>query len=320
MPANVSALSTYVDMNRKELLAKSIAGANSFQTSFVEIISGIKPGTSVLRKFIANTPSYNWDAGCGEPSGSTTVFTEKSLSTTLVMVGDQWCAADLTAKLANYMPAGSDLEGFEIPNEVIDDIVAQIARDNALAFYQAGRSTAPSNGVSNNMTGVLKRLINTSLSGSTFKPTSTYTAITATNAIAAVDDFVANIPAAIQGLQLEMRVPTDFFNALKTAYRNTYGAGSMEFVPGVIDNYKLLGYDNILVRRDDGLASSKVALLSVADKGNLILNVDAEGDSGEVAVWYDKTKDKTMYRIKFALGTQIKFETEVGVLNYGSAN
>jgi len=94
----------------------------------------------------------------------------------------------------------------------------------------------------------------------------------------------------------------------------------MEFVPGNIDTYKLLGYDNILVRRDDGLASSKVALLSVADKGNLILNVDAEGDTGEVSVWYDKTKDKTMYRIKFALGTQIKFETEVGVLNYGSAN
>lgn len=317
MSVITTAVSTYCDQNRKELLAKSVAGASTFSTPFVEVISGIKPGSNLQRKFFSTVPQYNWDAVCGEPSGTTTTFTEKLLTTNRVMAGDMWCADQLSDKLAQYLPAGTNSnEAFDIPTEVIDDLLAQVQKDNAIGFWQAGRASAPANNINTNMTGILKRLINTSLSGSTFKPVSTYTAITASNAIAAVDDWMTAVPAAIQGEQLEMRVPYDFFNSLKAAYRNTYGAGSLEVVPGAIDSFRLFGYDNVTVTKDNGLSGAKVAVMSIATAGNLCLTVDLAGDSAEVAVGYDFKSDKTIFRLKYAIGTQIKFEDEIGVLNY----
>src|SRR5690242_12220449 len=103
MSVITSALSTYCDQNRKELLSKSVAGANTFATTFTEVIPGIKPKTQVQFKFFSNEPYYQWDTSCAPVSGSTT-FTEKLLSTTLVTVTDEWCADDLTAKLAQYLP------------------------------------------------------------------------------------------------------------------------------------------------------------------------------------------------------------------------
>lgn len=321
MSVSTSALSTYVDQSRKELLAKAVAGANTFSTNFVETIQGIKAGTQLQRKFFSVVPGYRVNENCPTISGTTT-FTQKLLSSELIVVHDAWCADDLAQKLAPYLPAGANNnESFEIPNEIIDDIVAQMARDLAVTAWQGKRITPTTNALNANIEGWLFRLINNgsdSYSGSTFKPSSTYTSLTSSNFIAAMDDFASAIPAPLQTLPLEIRAPFDAFNAGKIAYRNAYGAGSLEFLPEDVNGYKLLGYDNIVVRRDDGLNGAKVCVMSVANGGNFIWNVDASSDQTEIKVGYDGLTDKTWYRIKAAVGTECKFETEIGILNYNT--
>lgn len=323
MSVSTSSLSTYCDQNRKELLAKAVAGGNSFATTFTEIVPGIKYGAQVQRKFFSVTPGYQVNSTCPAISGTTT-FTEKLLSTSLVVVSDAWCSDDLAAKLAPYLPKGANTsDAFEIPTEIIDDIVAQMARDTAICAWQGMRSSAPVNSMTNNIRGWLSRLINngaSSYSGSTFKPSSTYTAFTSTNAIAAMDDLMANVATSIATLPLEARMPLDAFNALKVAYRTTYGAGSLEFVPEDPNAFRLLGYDNVICRRDDGLTGAKVIVMSVANGGNFIYNVDLEGDGAEIKVGYDGLTDKTWYRLKAAIGTEVKFAEEVGILNYNTGS
>jgi hypothetical protein len=323
MSVSTSSLSTYCDQSKKELLAKAVAGANTFaDTAFVNIVPGIPYGSQIQQKFFSVIPGYQVNSTCPAISGSTT-FTEKLLSTSLVVVSDAWCSDDLRAKLTPYMPAGANnAEAFEVPNEVIDDITAQMARDAAVTAWQGMRG-APTNSMNGQIKGWLYRLINngaSSYSGSTFKTTSTYTSLTSSNFIAAMDDFMANVPAAIQGMDLVIACPYDAYNAGKVAYRNTYGAGSLEVVPGDVEMYKLLGYDNVTVKRDDGLNGAKVCVMSTAKGGNFIYNVDIAGDATEVKVGYDGLTDKTWYRLKAAIGTEIKFAEEVGVLNYNTGS
>lgn len=314
-------MTAYIRDERDKLLTRAVAQSNTFSNGFTEVIPGIKRGTSKKMKFYATTLGYQWETDCADVSGTTT-FTEKLLSTGLVTVYDKWCTDQLSAKLAPYLPPGASTEGFEIPTEIMDNVIDQFSRDNAIAFYQAKRKT-PSNAIEANMEGVLFKLINngaSSYSGSTFKPTSTYTSITSANVIAAINDWKTNIPAEMQNVQKIIRAGYDFTEALKAAYLTAYGAGSLQFLPNSVDSFRLIGDDTIIVERDNGLAGAKVALMSVADEGNLMLTTDLSSDTANIEFWRDANTDTVRYRIKAALGTAIKFESHVGVLNYNTGS
>lgn len=308
MAFNVTSLSQYVNQEKKTLLAKTVAGANDFATGAVQIISGIKGGSAEQMKFFSQSPTYQ-TAGCADISGTTT-FTEKNVSTKLFIVHDAVCTDDLTAKLAKYVApgAGSDVE---IPNEVVDDLLKQIQRDVAVAAWMGGVATG--NLLYTGVDGWVKRLT-TTYSGSTFKPTSTYTTFTSSNAIAAIDDLMANVPAAIANQNLILHMPVAAFNALKVALRNAnyYNFGPQDSPT----EFVLPGYSNVTVRRSDGLAGYEYIVLTLAEGGDLVYTVDLASDVETIEVWYDQTEDKVHWRVKFAMGTEVAFPEQVGVLAY----
>lgn len=107
MSFNVSSLNSYVDQNRRELLAAAVAGANTFDNDFVLIREGIKGGSSQEMKFFSNTIEWQTGGCPATPSGST-AFTVKNLSTTLFNAYDEWCPSDLSGKFPVLLRAGAD--------------------------------------------------------------------------------------------------------------------------------------------------------------------------------------------------------------------
>jgi hypothetical protein len=316
MPVNHSGLSIFNDQTRKEFWTKLIAGSVTFDSSNVETITGIKAGTKVTRRFIDHTPYYQTgsNASCPGLSGST-VFAERELTTTAVAIEDGWCRDELVSKLPFQFGPGANGD-FNVPDEFLDLLAATINNDLNVAFWQGGRINT--NNLNTNVTGWLKRLINDTFSGDTWKPSGTYTSVTTSNAIAMIDDLLLNIPTALQTKDFIIDADYDLFKSIQVAYRNAYGAGSIEFLPDMPNSFKASGYGNITFRLNAGLAGSKKAVATPVERGDLLATVDVSNDPNNIDVWYSKDDDKFRYRVKFAAGTHIKFATEIGVLSYGA--
>lgn len=307
MGYNTSSVSQYIDANSTELMASLVAGGNAFVDANVKINEGIKAGTITRKKFITNTVYYAID-GCSTPASGATNFIERDCATTQFVLFDGTCSSDIDDKLAKFLKAGADDGDFELSPEVVDHILAIVNRDVAKAAWQGG--TASSNVIEQNMDGWLKRLVNTSYSASTFG--STAATFTSANAVAGVDALMATVPDALQDKGLILSLPASRFNALKVGLRN---ANYFNFgAQGETDRFVLPGYDNVTVKREDGLSGVLYGVLTVADAGDLLWNVDLKSDSDKIEVWYDKTDDKLYHRVKFSVGTEIAFPSQVGIM------
>lgn len=308
MGFSVSSLSQYVNQEQKTLLAAMVAGANSLNTGSVQVLEGIKAGSALQMKFFAQTPTYQ-TASCPDVSGTTT-FTEKNVTTKLFTVYDGVCTDDLTAKLTKYIPLGASSD-IEIPNEIVDDLLKQISRDVEKTAWMGGIATG--NLLFTGVNGWVYKLVNT-YSSSTFTTDSVYTAFTSSNAIAIMDDIMSNVPAAIANLNLRVSLPVSAYNALKVALRN---ANYYNFeAAGSPDSFILPGYDNVEVMRTNGLAGYEYGVVTVADAGDLVLTADLRSDIETIEVWFDKTDDKMYWRVKFALGTEVAFPEQVGLISW----
>lgn len=311
MGYNTSSISQYVDQSSKELLAAIVAGSNTFNASSVRVVPGIKAGSAKQMKLFSNTVNYVTSSCPSTVSGATT-FVERLLSTDLITVFDGTCSDDIDDKLSIYLPAGASGQGdFDLPTEIVDDILAIVSRDNAKAAWQGG--TIATNMLFNTVEGWLYKLKNTAYSAETFGTTAG--TFTSANAVAGADALVATIPAALASENFLMHMPAAYFNALKVGLRNAnyYNFGAQDDATSFV----LPGYSNITVVRDDGMAGATDIVLALADGGDLIWSVDQMSDQEKVEVWYDKTDDKLYHRVKFAVGTEIAYPSQIGILSIG---
>jgi hypothetical protein len=210
------------------------------------------------------------------------------------------------------MPAGTlpDLSTEEV---ILNNISDQAQRDVAITAWQGKYGTA-SNDMAQQVTGWLRRLVNTSYSGSTFKPSGSYTGFNATNSIAIVDDLLSQLPANLEGKPLVLSVPGTAFKTLKIALRDAQ-AIAFNYSENSSDSFQMPGYDNITIKRDTGLQGTKVLVLTHA--GNLVLGTDLMSDAQALNAGYrDNTKSKVFYKMGITLGTEIAFPENVGVYTY----
>lgn len=306
MSFNVSALNAYVDQSSKELGAAIVAGANTFDNGFVTIKEGIKGGSSLEMKFFANT--LEWQSGaCPATASGSTVFTVKNLATTLFNAYDEWCPDDLSGKFPVLLKAGASNE-MDAPEAIVNDIVEQAKRDVALAAWQGQYASVGD--IAAGISGWLKKLTATSYSASTFGVDGTYTTFSSGTAINIVDDLIANAPTAIYGKQMELHMSASFYNILKIALRDSQ-AIAFNFSDGSTDSFVMPGYDNVIVKRDDGLAGSKAVVLTNA--GNLVLGTDLVTDQDNLRFGKDERLNKEWYRLAIAVGTEIAFPSQVGI-------
>ena len=308
MSFNTTALNSYVDQNRKELLAALVAGSNTFDNDFVLIREGIKGGSAQEMKFFSNT--IEWQTGnCPSTASGSTTFTVKNLSTTLFNAYDEWCPDDLSGKFPVLLKAGASNQ-LDAGEAIVNNIVEQAKRDVAIAAWQGLYNTSGTGDMAGVVSGWLRKLINTSYSSSTFTVDGTYTSFSSGTAIAIVDDLMANVPTAIYGKQLELHLSPAFYNTLKIALRDS-SAIAFNFADGSTDEFTMPGYDNLRVKRDDGLAGSKAVVVTFA--GNLVLGTDLVSDQDNIRFGHDDRVNKDWYRMAVAIGTEIAFPEHVGV-------
>lgn len=310
MSFNVSSLTAYVSENAKEMMTNIVAGANTFEGGFVRIEDGIKGGSSKRVHFYDPSLEYQLGACVNTTSGSTT-FTEKTLAPTLFTSYDETCSEDMLSKwYSQFMKRGANQSNDDqIAQAIADAIVAKAKRDYAVVAWQGLRSTA--NDMATQVAGWLYKLINTSYSSSTFTTTATYTSITTSNAIAIVDDLIANAPANIIGGEMHLKLSRAYFNTLKVALRNAnnFNFGAQDSP----DSFVMPGYSNVTVFADDGLAAAKSIVLTVAN--NLILACDLMSDADDLTIdFVDNRKDKVFTRFKLAIGTEVAFPSNVGIV------
>lgn len=308
---DVSALTAYVDENLKELMTTMVAGASDFETGHFRIETGIKAGSSRRLHFFE--PTLEWQQGncVSTPSGGT-AFTEKTLTVEGFSHFDQMCYDDFYSKwysqfLRNGALAGSEGDS-SLEGAMIEKMASIAANQVAVAAWQGGWSGAgTTNDISNQVDGILKKLNAAPYVTQVVKLTSVG-AFTSSNAIAIIDGMVATATTALAGVQQTISMGYAPYNALKVALRN---AQAIAFNFNIEDQkeFRMPGYDNIIIRRSDGLLNANAIVMT--HDGNFIMGTDLVDDKRNFKFGYNDEYDRVWNRCKLSLGFEIAFPSQV---------
>lgn len=303
MSFNVSSLSQYIDQSSTELLVNMVAGANTFDSPVILVKEGIKGGSIEEIPLFSNQLEFQPGNCVSTPSGGTT-FTKVQLGTTTFTHYDEFCGQDLSARFPKLLRAGATSE-IDMPTVVMDDYTKQTQNLVAKAAWQGLY-----NGYTSDLSiaGWLQQLVNTSISGSTYKKT-IGTTFSAGNAVQMINEFVSSRPTALYAESVEVRMGPEDFEALKQGY---ISANNYHFDP-TADKFRmpLNGFTDVVAVADFGLAGSK-AIVAVATNG-LAFGCDLKSDKDSIATDYDKRLNKTWLRITMSIGAKVAKPGDIGV-------
>lgn len=297
MSLNVSALSTYTDELKMELIKKSVLEGRT--TQLITVQPDIKSAASI--NIIDSTLELQAGA-CGWNDAGTTALSQRDIAVCPIKVNESICLDTLESYYTQkMMQPGSYNE--EIPFEqmfaeekagkisaVIDDIIwkgsvtggtGNLALCDGFIELAGGSSVVAGN-------------------------TSSATAIDASNVIDLVDDMVTALPAdIIDADDLHLFVGYDTYRLYSKALRDAnlfhytgaedQGQEFSQMVPGT----------NVRVIAVRGLNGTNKMMLSRA--ANLYFGTDLLSDSEEFRIFYSEDNDEVRFRAKWKMGVQFAF-------------
>jgi hypothetical protein len=297
MSLNVSALSTYTDELKMELIKKSVLEGRT--TQLITVQPDIKSAASI--NIIDSTLELQAGA-CGWNDAGTTALSQRDIAVCPIKVNESICLDTLESYYTQkMMQPGSYNE--EIPFEqmfaeekagkisaVIDDIIwkgsvtggtGNLALCNGFIELAGGSSVVDGN-------------------------TSSATAIDASNVIDLVDDMVTALPAdIIDADDLHLFVGYDTYRLYSKALRDAnlfhytgaedQGQEFSQMVPGT----------NVRVIAVRGLNGTNKMMLSRA--ANLYFGTDLLSDAEEFRIFYSEDNDEVRFRAKWKMGVQFAF-------------
>jgi hypothetical protein len=300
MSLNVAGLTAYVDQERMALIKKMILGGRSAR--FLTVQPDIKSAASI------NLLSSNLIAqagGCGFTNTGTTVLTQQTLNVCPLKVNESICLDTLEQYYTQAMMNPGSYNT-TIPFEQIyaEEKVSQISSLVDDLIWKG--NTVSGTGNLNLCNGFI-RLADTTYSGSVVDGNvANYTAITAANIIAMVDDAVNAIPANIIDMDdLYLYCGYDFYRTYATALRNAnlfaytgaedQGESFSQMVPGT--NVRLIAVK--------GLNGTNKFFIST--KSNLYLGVDLLNDYENFELWYSLDNQEVRMASKWKQGVNAAF-------------
>jgi hypothetical protein len=297
MSLNVSALSTYTDELKMELIKKSVLEGRT--TQLITVQPDIKSAASI--NIIDSTLELQAGA-CGWNDAGTTALSQRDIAVCPIKVNESICLDTLESYYTQkMMQPGSYNE--EIPFEqmfaeekagkisaVIDDIIwkgsvtggtGNLALCDGFIELAGGSSVVAGN-------------------------TSSATAIDASNVIDLVDDMVTALPAdIIDADDLHLFVGYDTYRLYSKALRDAnlfhytgaedQGQEFSQMVPGT----------NVRVIAVRGLNGTNKMMLSRA--ANLYFGTDLLSDAEEFRIFYSEDNDEVRFRAKWKMGVQFAF-------------
>ena len=300
MSLNVAGLTAYVDQERMALIKKMILGGRTAR--FLTVQPDIKSAASI------NLLSSNLIAqagGCGFTNTGTTVLTQQTLDVCPLKVNESICLDTLEQYYTQaMMNPGSYNTTIPFEQLYAEEKVSQIS---SLVDELIWKGNTVSGSGNLNLCDGFIRLADVTYSGSVVDGNvANYTAITASNIIAMVDDAVNAIPANIIDMDdLYLYCGYDFYRTYATALRNAnlfaytgaenQGEDFSQMVPGT--NVRLIAVK--------GLNGTNKFFIST--KSNLYLGVDLLNDYENFELWYSLDNQEVRMASKWKQGVNAAF-------------
>jgi len=300
MSLNVAGLTAYVDQERMALIKKMILQGRSVR--YLTVQPDIKSAASI------NLLSSNLDAqagGCGFTDAGTTILTQNTLNVCPLKVNESICLNTLEQYYTQAMMNPGSYNT-QIPFEQIyaEEKVSQISSLIDNLIWRGNTSTGSGDLALCN--GFIA-LADVTYSGSVVDGNpGNYTAITAANIIAIVDDAVNAIPAnIIDQDDLYLYCGYDFYRTYATALRNAnlfhytgaedQGEQFSQIVPGT----------NVRIIAVKGLNTTNKFFIS--SKSNLFFGTDLLNDYENFELWYSMDFQEVRMASKWKQGVNAAF-------------
>jgi len=297
---DVSSIGSYVDQVGGELLAKALIGATT--PKYVNVRLGIK-GTQALNLLNSNIVFQAGECGWDPPTGTTTTFTQRNITTCAEKYNEALCYQDLFDTYQSMlMKPGQTQESVPFEQQIADLKVKQIQQRIEQKLWSA------TTGGGDCFDG-FKALIVTGTtgvansSGSTFDNSVAYGS--AGNPITEVDKLI-NVLSDDAMSREDLRVFMSYANfrlyvqALTKAnfFSNYIGSseitGNMEAVhPNT----------NVKVVPTIGLNASNKVTIGPAEY--MVVGFDLLSDHEKLVIWYSKDFDELRLRANYNYGAQI---------------
>lgn len=138
MAYSVTGLSSYVEINKDTLIRDVVLGYKLGDTiSKMRKQLGVKETEKL--NYLDVTPKLQNGKGCGFTSAGTTSFSERTISTKVLKVNDQWCADDLLGKYAEFLVrfgADANAEDFPFEREIMNEVAIKLDKELEKIVWQ----------------------------------------------------------------------------------------------------------------------------------------------------------------------------------------
>jgi hypothetical protein len=298
---DVATIGSYVDQVGGELLAKALIGATT--PKYVNVRLGIK-GTQALNLLNSNIVFQAGECGWDPPTGTTTTFTQRSITTCAEKYNEALCYQDLFDTYQSMlMQPGQTQETVPFEQQIADLKVKQIQQRIEQKLWQA--TTA---GGADCFMG-FKGLIVTGTtgignsSGSTFDNSVAYGS--AGNPITEVDNLINALSDDAMSRD-DLRVFMSYANFRLYIQSLTKG----NFFTNYLGSSEITGNmeavhpnTNVKVIPTIGLNGSNKVVIGPAEY--MVVGFDLLSDHEKLVIWYSQDFDELRLRANYNYGAQI---------------
>jgi len=309
MGFSVGTLVDYVDQSSTDLLGRLYFEGRS--AKYFTVQTGIK--TKAAIQLLAVTATAQADTACSFNASGTTTFTQRDITVAPIKYQDTLCPKDLRAKWTQMLlrkGSNGEMEGLTFEAEVANLIVSLIQEQMEVALWQG--DTTSWSAYLKQFNGIIA-LLDTAALSINGNPTgiTTGTGITygssgnvvdivngicnaRTDALKLATDQVLFCGLTVFDGYIDTLIIKNYFHVDPTSYANyTFQ------IPG--KNVTLVGVP--------GLTGTSRLFLGQAS--NFFKGADLESDEDEFRMWYSQDDDNLKYSVKFKMGTQVAYPSEV---------
>lgn len=283
-----SALPTYVEQHRSELLIKAMTDAKTLK--HIEKLLGVKGSTSL--NILNSTVVFGDGSTCGfEPDGADTL-SQRVLEAKPIKVQKDWCQRSLYDTYLNHdllFKAGYETMPYE--QKFVDSNLSAIAHELDKTIWQ-GNATLGINGFVNIATAASSGVLTASGVG----------------VEAAVEAVYAAIPADALSRGAIIFVSETAFKQYINAVNGNCCA-NRPVVDAALGEIPYAGDSRVKIVAVPGLEGTNYIFGSAAD--NFVYGTDIEDAHASADLWYSEDNRSFRMEVLFTAGVQFKFPAEV---------
>lgn len=308
----VSSLTTYVRENADKIYTAAILGAQTLKYPGISVQAGIKNSDKLM--LFANVAPIQVGGVCSFNASGSSTFTDVTLTVSPLKWQDVFCPETLENKfLSTKLAPGSNYDALPFEQLIMDNVTANIAAAAEQYTWQ-GDTNLTANNALKQVDGWLKKID----AGSPVLATA-QTAPTAGNIIGIFDDVYSKIPATLLNHPSKKMVAFtgwDNFRLLILALKNAnafhYDAGNSAATGEIT-----LPGSGLKVVAVNGLNNIATSLASYNNRivctypENLFVGTDLVNEMEEAKVWYSMDDQNIKASIKWKVGYQVAYTTEV---------